>query len=165
METMKRLFKTNIKLDQIDHHVLVLAISIVSEILLFLVLALGSRDLFDGLSNTLSSEPVSLLLVIYIVVSVISLCLSVVNTIKTRSKLKKERARLDTMISYIKVVNSGTSMDKEFLMRKEYETLSRLYDMTNSSGINKYDKHDVESTLDEARDVLIKITDDSQKIS
>lgn len=76
--------------------------------------------------------------------SVLANVLSIIVPFFTVKKLKKEEERLDTMLSYCRLVHTNKGLDDnvlaktknaEILMRKEYANFVKLCEVTNEKKI------------------------------
>lgn len=162
MKTFERAFRKNI-----DYQILSVAVSILSFVLVVLLCILLPWDEIRAyISAKMLYSSLTLLSYICIIFSVLAEVLSIIVRIRSKTKLKQERERLDTMLSYIMLINKGQSLNSntleksintEVLMRKEYEYILKLYELTNDKRTEQLEQDDVEVALDNARDALKKL--------
>lgn len=141
---------------------------LISFSLLFLEgLLLPWEDMIETIESIIP-ESITLLSAVCMGFTASSLFLSIISIIRMRRTLNKEKARLDVVVSYLKIRNDiernsiyletvKQLMKDEYLTRKEYEALLRLCTMTkdsdtyDSSGIN------IDSAIDNAKTALEKV--------
>lgn len=144
----------------IYRHKLIITLSIMSLLLIVLeMMLLPWEEVYISIKELFTSS-LSLLGIMCVIVSVITAILSTISTIVIEIKLKKEKDRLDAMISYIRLMNSDNMLEKtlnaELLMHKEYAYLEELCRLTKNN-CQEMTHDNVETAIDNAKDALIKL--------
>lgn len=162
MKSFERVFRKNI-----DYQILSVTVSILSFILVVLLCILLPWDEIRAyISAKMLHSSLTLLSSICIILSVLAEILSIVVSIRSKAKIKQERERLDTMLSYIMLLNKEQALNSnmlektintEVLMRKEYEYILKLCELTNDKRTEQLEQDDVEIALDNAREALKKL--------
>lgn len=152
---------------------------LISVLFAAIALALGVLELLLFPWDTIIGEigegilpdSLSFLSIISIILSLVALVLSMVMTIRTEAKLRKEKEILKASINYMRLLSYGSNSShvekifesiirSESITRKEYADIQKLFNLISDE--NAEQPSDINTALDNAKDALIKLTEVSR---